>query len=245
MDHSFVGLRRSRVAITALVTTVSVLAIWETAGYMRPPSASTENGASILVPGVIGDSLCDAQRILRTTGLTVVKVTGRSSDLIEFPATVVAQIPSAEERYRDPEPILLEVTATDAVNAPEAGSLLQKVDSRPTIATLLADSGLANAAVLSTGTPIELHSYRSGACEPVFATTYHTNKGRVMLLQTRGQILPQGRDIRLEHEIGQRVGSSLYWSDRSYVIGLSPANEKLSKAVRWIKLNPNPSASPH
>jgi hypothetical protein len=231
----------SMILAAASVALTVVLAVRGTAQFM---STEPARASPPVVPGVVGESLCRAQRRLQRHDLTVVGVTGRSSDLAELPATVVSQIPSAEERYRDPEPVILEVLSRSSVAETASGPAARRVRSRRDVTRSLDEAGFPEAAVLGIGRPTRLHEYRSGACEPVFATKYRGRWGTATLLQTVGQIVPQGRDLSLGACSGQGVGRSFYWHDRFYLLGLSPPSARFAAAVTWTgaaaELPPDP-----
>jgi hypothetical protein len=221
----------STILAAASVALTVVMAVRGTVQFMSAEPARAS--PPVVVPGVVGESLCRAQRELRMRDLTVVRVTGRSSDLAELPATVVSQIPSAEERYRDPEPVILEVLSRSSVAETASGPASRRVRSRRDVTRSLQEAGFPEAAVLGVGRPTKLYEYRSGACEPVFATKYRGRWGSATLLQTIGQIVPQGRELSLGACTGQGVGRSFYWHDRFYLIGVSPPSERFAAAVTW------------
>jgi len=227
---------KARVVVAAALAGAMWIGVLGSVRYMAsttpvPPAARTR----VVVPGVVGHSLCEAQRAIRSRGLSVARVIGRTGDLVELPATVVAQVPSALEQHREPEPVLLEALAFRQVDdlVPADGD--PTVTSRRRIARLATGAGLQEVAVLRRGAPRGMETYRSGACEPVVITIYRFKGGRVVLMQTLGEIVPQGRDIRIGGRPGQRVGVTLYWHERSYLLGLAPALKGISGPIKWLR----------
>jgi hypothetical protein len=223
---------RTTILAVACVAAVAAVAVRGTARFMLD-RVDDKPGASVVVPEVVGKSLCRAQRDLESKDLTVMRVTGRGSDLAELPATVVSQIPSAMEPYRDPEPIILKVLATTSVAKNASSGDGRRVHSRRAVLRAIESAGFPGAAVLRRGRPRRLFEFRSGVCEPVFVTVYRTRWGTAVLLQTVGQIVPQGHELQLPSGVAQRVANSLYWRREFYVLGVSPPNRHLVRAVRW------------
>jgi hypothetical protein len=242
MRPARVFLGRPSVLAIASVAVAGVVAVRGTVQFMSAEPLGTT--PPVVVPGVVGESLCRAQRDLRTRDLTVVGVTGRSSDLAELPATVVSQIPAAEERYRDPEPVILKVLSRTSVAESASGPAATRVHSRRDVARVMSEAGFPEAAVLGIGRPTKLYQHESGACEPVFATKYRSRWGDVTLLQTVGQIVPQGRELSLGACTGQRVGRSFYWHERFYLFGISPPARRFAAAITWTKTSAGLLADP-
>lgn len=235
MSHDRDLLKWPSIPVALVVTAAVLFAVRGTARFMDTESSPATDRRAIYVPSVVGQSLCQAQKDLSAEGLTVVKVTGRRSDLVELPATVVGQIPSAAERYREPEPILLEVLGRSSVGLHAVGPIARTFPSRRMISRLVHAAGLPHAAVLRAGTPTTLRISKSGACEPVITTTYRGEWGRATLLQTLGQIVPHGRDVWLRNSIGQKLNDGFYWREGFYVLGLTPTRRTLVKSLRWTR----------
>jgi hypothetical protein len=227
--------RKARVVVAAALAGATWIGVLGSVRYMAsttpvPPAARTR----VVVPGVVGHSLCEALRAMRSRGLSVARVIGRTGDLVELPATVVAQIPSALEQHREPEPVLLEAIASRQVDDLVRTGADRTVTTRRRIARLATGAGLREVAVLRRGAPRGMETYRSGACEPVVITVYRFGGGSVVLMQTLGEMVPQGRDARIGRRHGQRVGVTLYWHERSYLLGLAPARKGISGPIRWL-----------
>lgn len=108
-----------------------------------------------------------------------------------------------------------------------------RVTSVEDVLRVLEDIGWDQVLVFAGGTPKRLQVWESGGHFHA-RVDYGAPGVRLSLIQAEGEGLPPGELVRVRGEDGVRSDGNLYWTERGFVIALSPGRRALAVELGWV-----------
>lgn len=109
-----------------------------------------------------------------------------------------------------------------------------RVSSIADVLSALENIGWNQVLVLKDGTPNRLLVWESGG--HLHARVDYDNRGvKMSLVQAEGEGLPPGKLVHVRSEDGVKSDSGLYWTERGFVIALSPGRQAIAGKLRWVR----------